>query len=263
MRRFFRIAMILVVALGVFTLSGCERVMDFFSSLGLRLTDIRIDAQTIAVDESFDIVVFGIYDDGSLTARGTLIDPTGGRIDLGRDGPEARRARGISGLISNPRLMLNPVVKIETYFDRVLGTRGTKGRDERRAEAVRIMQSVGITDSETRLGQYPFQLSGGTAQRVAIGLALAAGARALCLDEYTAGLDVTIQRQVLDQVMELRREKGIGVLFATSDLAIAANFSDRMLILGEGRISETGETREVMTDPRSVQARRLIQVSNI
>lgn len=206
--------------------------------------------------------LLGIYDRRSLKVSGTMTATGHAAISLAGSGSDVRFAIGVCGLVANPRLMLNPVVKLRAYFDRVLAARGFSKADAR-AESARLLTAVGISDAAVRLNQYPFQLSGGTAQRVCIALTLAAGAKTLCLDEPTAGLDVTIQRQVLELIMQLRREFGLSVIFATSDLALAGAFSDTMVVLDKGELVEQATPRQILAAPATQTARRLVEVSRI
>jgi len=206
--------------------------------------------------------LLGIYDKRSLIVSGSMKAPDHDAVSLTGSGSDARFRIGVCGLVANPRLMLNPIVRLRSYFDRVLAARGFSKADVR-AESVRLLTAVGISDAAVRLNQYPFQLSGGTAQRVCIALTLAAGAKVLCLDEPTAGLDVTIQRQVLELITKLRRDFGLSVVFATSDLALAGAFSDRMMVMESGALVEQSSPAQLFAAPRTATAQRLVEVSRI
>jgi len=117
------------------------------------------------------------------------------------------------------------------------------------ARAVELLEMVGITDPELRLAAYPHELSGGMAQRVCLALALMYRPRLLIADEPTAGLDVTIQRQVLDLTRNLALETGTARLVITGDLGIAAHYCDRVAVMQAGRIVEANRTEELFSKP--------------
>jgi len=205
--------------------------------------------------------LLGVYDENSLRITGHLTIDRGETADLSQADAATRFKMGVSGLVANPRLMLNPVIKVSTYFDRVLQARNFPNRKERFAEACRLLTAVGISDAAVRMNQYPYQLSGGTAQRVCLALALAAGAKVLCFDEPTAGLDVTIQRQVLDLISQLRADFGLSVIFSTSDLALATRFADRVLVLDRGVLVEDAPALELFHQPQTAAAQAIMKVS--
>jgi ABC-type dipeptide/oligopeptide/nickel transport system ATPase component len=115
-----------------------------------------------------------------------------------------------------------------------------------------------MNDPERRLEAYPHELSGGMAQRVCLAMALAYRPKLLVADEPTAGLDVTIQRQVLDLMQRLTREAGTAQLVVTADLGIAAQYCDTVVVMRAGRIVEMNRTREFFAAPADFYARRLL-----
>src|SRR5690606_38278975 len=110
---------------------------------------------------------------------------------------------------------------------------------------------------------YPHQLSGGQRQRVMLAMALANDPSLLLCDEPTTALDVTVQRQVLDLILELVRERGTGLLFITHDLAVVANMCTRVLVMNQGVVVEEGTTEEVFTRPQHPYTRGLLAASDL
>lgn len=163
--------------------------------------------------------------------------------------PARRRriaGREIGMVFQNPGSSLNPVLTVGAHIEQVVAAHlGLRGR-ERRAEALALLARVGIPDAEARAAMYPHQLSGGLKQRVAIAAALAGRPRILLADEPTTALDTVVQAQILDLLVDLVDERGLGLLFVTHDLAIAASIGDRVAVLGAGRIVETGPARLVL-----------------
>lgn len=247
--------------LSVTTTQGGTKLIDDVSIGVKRGESVAVIGASGAGKSLLIRALLGIYDERSLQVTGHLTMAEGEPVDLSLADAETRFHLGISGLVANPRLMLNPVIKVSTYFDRVLTARHHGDRKARFAEACHLLTAVGISDAAVRMNQYPFQLSGGTAQRVCLALALAAGAKVLCFDEPTAGLDVTIQRQVLDLINQLRADFGLSVIFSTSDMALATRFADRILVLDLGVPIELAAAMDLYAAPKTDAARDILKVS--
>src|SRR5205085_12180105 len=115
---------------------------------------------------------------------------------------------------------------------------------------VELLEHVGISDAESRLGAYPHQFSGGMRQRVMIAMAVACEPKVLIADEPTTALDVTIQAQILDLIGRLRRELGTAVILITHDLGVVAGMCDRVHVMYAGHIVESSDVVGVFRDPR-------------
>jgi ABC-type dipeptide/oligopeptide/nickel transport system ATPase component len=127
------------------------------------------------------------------------------------------------------------------------------------AKAVEALKAVGIHDPERRLSAYPHELSGGMAQRVCIAMSLLHSPRLLIADEPTAGLDVTVQRQVLDQLVTAARERQAAHLIVTRDLGIVAQYCRRVAVMRGGRIVESGLTIDVFKHPQHPYTQGLLE----
>ena len=117
-------------------------------------------------------------------------------------------------------------------------------------EALRLLQRVGIKDAEKRFRDYPFQYSGGMRQRVVIAIALACAPDILICDEPTTALDVTIQAQILNLILDLKKEFGFTILFITHDLGVVAEIADKVAVMYAGQIVEYGSIDDIFYDPR-------------
>ncbi len=174
-----------------------------------------------------------------------------GREMVGADERALREVRGndISFIFQEPMTSLNPLHTLEKQLAESLlihqGLSGKAARDR----ILELLHKVGIQDPETRLGAYPHQLSGGQRQRVMIAMALANGPELLIADEPTTALDVTIQAQILDLLAELKRSEGMSMLFITHDLGIVRKIADRVCVMKNGEIVETGPTAEIFANP--------------
>ena len=165
---------------------------------------------------------------------------------------EMRQVRGrrVSMVFQDPLSSLNPTFKVGSQLKDTLRNYDREMESSKvNSEAVELLSSVGISDPETRLGQYPFQMSGGIRQRVMIALALAGKPDLIIADEPTTNLDVTIQAQILELLMKIRDKRGTSILLITHNLGIIAWACDRVSVMYAGRVVETGSKREIFSHP--------------
>jgi ABC-type dipeptide/oligopeptide/nickel transport system ATPase component len=227
------------------------------NELTVSFPGLRDDRHTVVDGVSFEVgrpeTVALVGESGSgksvtaLSIMG-LLPPTA-RIDGGDITADGRLAM----IFQSPRASLNPLVKVGDQIARVARLRGGK-----KTEAIELMEAVGIDDPERRYHAYPHQLSGGMAQRIMIAMALAIRPELLIADEPTTALDVTIQKQIFDLLGDLQRRYSMSVLLITHDLAVVAETSDRIVVLYEGRVVETGPAREIFERPQHEYTRRLV-----
>jgi ABC-type dipeptide/oligopeptide/nickel transport system ATPase component len=188
----------------------------------------------------------------SVTALSIMgLAPETARIDAGRIGTNGKLAM----IFQSPRASLNPLVKAGDQIARVVRLRTGEGG---KAEAIELMEAVGIDDPERRYHAYPHQLSGGMAQRVMIAMALAIRPELLIADEPTTALDVTIQKQIFDLLGDLQRRYEMSILLITHDLAVVAETSDRVVVLYRGRVVESGPARDIFERPQHAYTQRLV-----
>lgn len=186
----------------------------------------------------------------------------GGRISAGDvvyGGMDLRRAherdmrdirgREISMIFQNPRAALNPIRKVGRQIEDVLRQHGRATRQDARERAIRALEDVRIADAEARYEAYPFELSGGMCQRIVIAVALACDPRLLIADEPTTGLDITTQKAVMELSRDLIRARGMSSILITHDLGLAAEYCDRLAVMKDGEIVETGPAAEVFANP--------------
>ncbi|HZU17422.1 MAG TPA: ATP-binding cassette domain-containing protein [Candidatus Dormibacteraeota bacterium] len=179
-------------------------------------------------------------------------------LEVGRlRGRERRRFRRRCQIVfQNPYASLNPRYSVRQLLGVALRLRGLR-RSEQTEHAVRLLERVGL--SRRHLDAYPRLLSGGQRQRLALARALATGARFLVLDEPTSALDVSIQAQILELLVWLRREEGLTYLFISHNIAVVEAISDRVAVMRAGRIVECGPTDQVVRDPQHPYTQALLR----
>jgi ABC-type dipeptide/oligopeptide/nickel transport system ATPase component len=173
---------------------------------------------------------------------------------------ELQKVRGkrIAYIFQEPTAALNPVYTVENQISEVLALHCPEIND-RRAEIVKLLDEVGIVDPVSRLRAYPHELSGGMQQRVMIAMALAAKPDLLVADEPTTALDVTIQRQIMDLLAQLKRSRGMAILLITHNLGIIRSVADELIVLFRGDIVEKGAVDTILTSPQHPYTQALLQ----
>lgn len=177
------------------------------------------------------------------------------------------RGNEISFIFQEPMTSLNPLhtiekqlrESIELHQDPLHSLTGA----EIEARIIALLERVGLPDPASRLGAYPHQLSGGQRQRVMIAMALANGPELLIADEPTTALDVTIQAQILDLLMLLKQQDGMGMLFITHDLGIVRQIADRVCVMQDGKIVETGPTKDIFNAPQHSYTQKLLTAHSV
>ena len=178
-------------------------------------------------------------------AEGNILFKDRDLLTLGED--EMRRTRGkdISIIFQEPMTSLNPVLTVGYQVAEALRAHFDISKSDAMGKAVDLLRSVRISSPETRIRDYPHQLSGGMRQRVMIAMAIACNPALLIADEPTTALDVTIQAQILDLLQGLREERDMAVLLITHDLSIIAEQAERVAVMYAGRIMELAPVEEL------------------
>ena len=160
------------------------------------------------------------------------------------------RGREISMIFQNPIGSLNPVFKIKDQMVNVIMSNQEVDKDAALDKAFKFLKLVNMPDPERVLESYPFELSGGMAQRVMIAMAISSRPKLLIADEPTTALDVTIQAQILKLIKELQEKLGMSVLFITHDLGVVAQLCDRIGVMYAGSIVAYGSTYNILKNPK-------------
>ena len=206
----------------------------------------------------------------SLSIMGLLPQPmarvAGGQVLLeGRDlltlsERQMRRVRGgeIAMIFQEPMTSLNPVMSVGRQIAEAVRAHRKADAGQARQAALEALQAVRISEPERRLWQYPHELSGGMRQRVMIAMALACRPKLLIADEPTTALDVTIQAQILELMRDLQRQFGTALILITHDMGVVAEMADRVVVMNQGRVVESGPVVPLFEAPRQDYTRQLL-----
>jgi len=195
------------------------------------------------------------------TATVTADEMTFDGQDLLKMTPAQRRkiiGREITMIFQEPIASLNPSFTTGYQIEEVLRFNAGMSRRAARARALELYRQVGIPDPEEKLKSYPHQMSGGQCQRVMIAMAIATGPRLLIADEPTTALDVTIQKQILDLLMELQEQTGMALILITHDMGVVAETADRVQVQYKGRKMEEADVLSLFEHPAHPYTRALL-----
>ncbi|WP_318617125.1 ABC transporter ATP-binding protein [Sporosarcina sp. YIM B06819] len=171
---------------------------------------------------------------------------------------ESIRGQDISMIFQDPMTSLNPTIKIGNQITESLMKHQNLSKREAKKEALDLLKLVGIHNGEARFNQYPHEFSGGMRQRVMIAIALACRPSLLIADEPTTALDVTIQAQILNLMKNMQERFGTSIILITHDLGVVAGMCDRVAVMKDGEIVETGTTNEIFENPQHVYTKKLL-----
>ncbi|MEV4670096.1 dipeptide/oligopeptide/nickel ABC transporter permease/ATP-binding protein [Actinomadura sp. NPDC049382] len=202
--------------------------------------------------------ILGILPEGGHVSGGSVI--VDGREVVGLPEREHRALRGdvIAYVPQEPMSNLDPSFTIGAQLVELMRYKLGLSKADAKRRALDLLRTVEIADPERTFGAYPHEISGGMAQRVLIAGAISCDPKLLIADEPTTALDVLVQAEVLALLRRLQRERGLGVLLVTHNLGVVADVCDRVAVMHDGRIVETGPAGRVLTDPRDDYTRRLL-----
>jgi peptide/nickel transport system permease protein len=240
--------------------------------LSVRGLSVGVDGGTpLVTDVSFDVeqgTVLGLVGESgcgkTMTALSLLgllpsgVSATGGRIlwngrnlaSAAERDMEGIRGRDIALISQEPMRALDPMFTVGYQLTAAIRRLRNMGNAEARAEALSLLEKVGIVDAGRILRTYPHQISGGMAQRVAIALALSGRPRLLVADEPTTALDVTVQAEILSLLRSLVKDTGMSVVLVTHDLGVVADICDNVAVMYAGQVVESGRTASILDNPR-------------
>ncbi len=194
--------------------------------------------------------ILGVLDSPPAFIKSGEIYLEGNRIYPRSDKKFNFRGKGINMVFQEPLVSLNPVYTIRKQLLESAQIGGIPEKDGQREKIIRnTLNELMIRDVDRVLNSYPHQLSGGMRQRAAIAMAIIQRPKLIILDEPTTGLDLIVQRKIMNLLLNLRREINSSLLIITHDLAVAANMADRIYVMYAGRIVESGTKGDIIKDP--------------
>jgi peptide/nickel transport system ATP-binding protein len=194
-----------------------------------------------------------------------IVDPAG-RVEFGGANlltapiESLRRIRGkdITVVFQEPMSSLNPVFTVGQQISEVLRLHLNLSAKQAQSRVIELLTEVGIPEPKARLDSYPHELSGGQQQRVMIAMAIACEPKLLIADEPTTALDVTVQRQILELIARLQDKHRMSVLFISHDLGVVGEIADRVVVMREGTVRESGPVEAIFSEPRDAYTRALL-----
>ena len=214
--------------------SGCGKSLTLLSIVGLHRANIRTSTEHVQLN--------------------------GHALDINdRRQLETLRGNRIGMIFQDPMTAFNPTLTIGEQLEEIHRKHKKQGTRAARERAIALLEKVGISSAESRLGQYPHELSGGLRQRAMIAMALMCEPDLLLADEPTTALDVTVQSNVLHLLKKLKDELGLSIVLVTHDLGVVAAVADEVTVMYAGKVVETGTTAELFEQPKHPYTAALFQ----
>ncbi len=201
----------------------------------------------------------GLLDGAGLVNRGDIFYKGQNVLDLNPEALRTLRGPEMGMIFQNCGSALCPIRTIGDQLYETMEQHGFNDRNEVRRRAEILFNKINLNDSERILNSYPFELSGGMNQRVGIVMAMILEPELLFADEPTSALDVTVQAQVIKEMLQLRDEFGTGIAIVTHNIGVVSYMADKVAVMCQGRLVEYGKTRDVIDDPQDEYTRKLIQ----
>jgi peptide/nickel transport system ATP-binding protein len=251
-------------------LSVRDLTVDLMTTAGV----IRaVDGVTFDIDSGETVTIIGESGSGKSTTAMALLrllpddlavltghaELTGKDVIGTRKHINGLRGRTVALVPQDPMTALNPIATVGRQMVEAIRLRHQCGKTDAGQRALSLLRQVHLSRPEQRLKQYPHELSGGMLQRVLIAMALSAEADLIVADEPTSALDVTVQAGILDLLLEIQQQAGVGILLITHDLGVARLMSDRIHVMQSGRFVESGAVEDVVDRPQHAYTRKLLE----
>lgn len=203
----------------------------------------------------------GLLGKGGQVSRGAIFFQGQNLCQASEKEMRAIRGRGLGMIFQEPGASFCPVRTLGSQITESLGARGHVARNQAKAQALSLFEALHLKDGERLWNSYPFQLSGGMNQRVAIALAMLQKPPVLLCDEPTSALDSLSQKQVMEQLLKLRQLFGTAMVLVTHHMGLLSAMADRILVLKEGQVMEYGKASQVLHSPQSAYTKALLEAA--
>jgi microcin C transport system ATP-binding protein len=237
---------------GVITPAVTSLSLDIMPGETVALVGESGSGKSVSALASLGLLADNAVQRGDISWKGAPINPHDESFMQGLRGNQ------IGMVFQEPMTSLNPLHTIERQIGEALQLHQRLLPAQTRERTIDLLHRVGIPDPQGRLASYPHELSGGQRQRVMIAMALANGPDLLIADEPTTALDVTIEAQILDLLAELKRDTGLSMLFITHDLGVVRQIADRVFVLRQGELVESGPAVDIFAAPRETYTKDLL-----
>src|SRR5271156_3134952 len=236
-----------------------ERIIDGISLQVSKGETLCLVGESGSGKSVTSLTVMGLLQKGSLAASGGCIKLAGEELLAASDRRLRQlRATTMAMIFQEPMTALNPVVPVGRQIDEVLRAHTDLDARARRRRILAMMEQVRLPEVERIFASYPHRLSGGQRQRIMIAMALVLEPKLLIADEPTTALDVTTQKQILTLIRDLQQERGTAVLFITHDMGVVAEIADRVAVMRQGKLVETGALQSILRNPTMEYTRNLL-----
>ncbi|MGB2160252.1 MAG: ATP-binding cassette domain-containing protein, partial [Candidatus Puniceispirillaceae bacterium] len=237
---------------GIITPAVTSLSLDIMPGETVALVGESGSGKSVSALASLGLLADNAVQAGDISWKGMPINP--------RDEGFMQGIRGnqIGMVFQEPMTSLNPLHTIERQIGESLRLHQRLLPAQVRERTIELLARVGIPNPQGRMTSYPHELSGGQRQRVMIAMALANGPDLLIADEPTTALDVTIEAQILDLLADLKRDSGLSMLFITHDLGVVRQIADRVFVMRQGQLVESGQATDIFATPRATYTKDLI-----
>src|SRR3954463_12672108 len=249
----------LVVALGKTKNPNGPRIIDAISIQVAKGETLCVVGESGSGKSVTSLTTMGLLPKNGLHAVGGSVKLVGEELLTASDRRlRELRATTMAMIFQEPMTALNPVVHVGRQIDEVLRAHTSLDARARRKRILDMMDQVRLPDVERIFSSYPHRLSGGQRQRIMIAMALILEPKLLIADEPTTALDVTTQKQILTLIRDLQKDHGTAVLFITHDMGVVADIADRVAVMRQGRLVETGTLDTILRNPVMEYTRNLL-----
>ena len=202
--------------------------------------------------------ILGLLPNNGKITQGNILFQNESLLSLNKERWRQLRGTDISMIFQDSGSMINPIRKIGSQFVEYILTHQKMSRATARQKAIEMLNKMQLPDPQNIMESYSFELSGGMCQRVGIAMAMTFSPKLLLADEPTSALDVTIQMQIVKQMMQLRKQFGTAIIMVTHNIGVAAYMADELIVMQGGKIVDRGTRENVIFHPSSDYTKNLL-----
>ena len=202
--------------------------------------------------------ILGLLPSGGKVTKGDILFEGESLLQYSKKQWRELRGTQISMIFQDSGAMINPIRKIGSQYVEYIRAHKNIPKKDAFDMAVEMLEKMRLPDGKRIMESYPFELSGGMCQRVGIAMAMTFQPKLLLADEPTSALDVTTQAQIVRQMMELRDDFGTGIIVVTHNIGVAAYMADKLLVMRQGKVVDSGQREDILHNPQSEYTKNLL-----